>query len=302
MLKALRYLKTLFLTKNDFIFTRDLDGPRPFFNQAVHCDCSIIALRNYSWQVFGRCSSPPEVRGYHVTCFPINTCIRTEPLYLYSNTIAECKNSNFINFTLAYAMRDNVPTIVYRQAGVDKQTYLEVELFSKNRSIEQHKLHYNDVKYTFISSKLSESDFTCVTATFTTNATMKKCLTLPLHKNANTLASFHNPETIVLGSLLSVSIVVNMIAFLLILNIFRRKSNPKSLNTVKSDLDQTVGGIYDNYVESRESHMCEGVPDPPINVESNEQTSKETALNKDEPGIAFAKLKAELIYTNSAFN
>lgn len=94
-----------------------------------------------------------------------------------------------------------------------------------------------------------------------------------------------------------------MIGFILIFKIYRRNSTPNSFNIAESDSDKTIGCIYDDYVESRESHMYEIVPEPLTHIELNRHVSKETNMGNGEPGIISVNMISESrFYTNTAFN
>lgn len=224
LLKSLKILNTVILTKNDFILTPDV-LTTPGSNLHLHCDCDLFSLRNYTWDARGRCTSPPKVKGYdHVSCFSIKVCPRSEPLYVHSKTIAKWQKDDFKDFTLEYKTKGLVPTLVYHQAGALVQTYLELELFSNKQSIRNIWVFFNDVTYTFIENEISESDLVCVTASFKSNATLRKCLKIPRKYTNQKSESFINNTYVTLLSLLSVSVIVHIISWLLLARHYRRIS------------------------------------------------------------------------------
>lgn len=99
LFRELPNLRTLILTRNDFIPTVS-EGTLPTHDNALHCDCNFLLFRNITFEVQGRCVSPPEIRGYHVSCFPLNTCPRLGPLFVQPSTIAKCQSDVFPYLTL----------------------------------------------------------------------------------------------------------------------------------------------------------------------------------------------------------
>lgn len=103
---------------------------------SLNCNCSLPFLRNYMLQVTGGwCTSPPHLKGYHVSCFPIDACYCSDPLYITSETVVKCLNKDSIHFSTDYTNRTAVSVTEHRLKNSQEKVQIELKLYFKETTM-----------------------------------------------------------------------------------------------------------------------------------------------------------------------